>query len=54
VGEIVARHEVLHTTFYTAGGQPVQAVGQLAAGVQLTVTDLCGSMRPRVRLRRRA
>jgi amino acid adenylation domain-containing protein len=40
--EIVARHEVLRTTFPTVEGQPVQLVGPSSVGLRLTVTDLRG------------
>ncbi|MGH3702602.1 MAG: condensation domain-containing protein, partial [Pseudonocardiaceae bacterium] len=40
--EIVARHEVLRTTFPTVGGQPVQVVAPPSVGARLAVTDLRG------------
>jgi hypothetical protein len=38
--EIVARHEVLHTSFPVVAGEPVQVVGPPSAGPRLAVTDL--------------
>jgi amino acid adenylation domain-containing protein len=39
LGEIVRRHEVLRTTYTTAGGEPVQSI-QPDARLELPVTDL--------------
>ena len=45
VGEIIERHETLHTTFAVVGAEPVQVIAP-PEGFQLPVSDLCSLAEP--------